>query len=101
LLERHAEPRRGDADVVEHDVEPAELLDGGCDRRLDGFLSGDVTLDGEGGAAGGLDLAHGLLGPVELKVGADDTRALFCEAKGRRPANTRSRAGDDRDLVCE
>jgi hypothetical protein len=43
--------------VVDHDVQPAQLLDSFSHRRFHAGLVGQVEADIHGGAAGGLDLA--------------------------------------------
>ena len=85
VLERHAESRRRDADVVEQDVEPTELVDRGRDHGLDLLLVRDVGPDGDGGAARRLDLAHSLFRWSSVDVGAT-TRA---PSSANRSADTR------------
>ena len=86
LLEAHPEPRRRDADVVEEDVESAELLDRGGDHAGDLLVLGDVALDLDGDAARRLDLADGLLRPVAAEIGDDHLGAFLGEAqRGRAP----------------
>ena len=102
VLERHAETRRRDADVVEHDVEAAEAVHRAGDGRGHVASSCDTSQrSATAVAAGSLDLGHRLLGPVQVDVGADDRGALLGEAQRRRPADAGAGPSDDRDLVLE
>ena len=84
--------------VVEHDVEPAELLDREVDGRLHvvgvahvGALERDRVTE----------LRRQLLAAPFVDVGDDDLRAFGDEPLDRRPADAAGAAGDDRDLARE
>ncbi len=86
--------------VGDQDVDRAESLDGLGEQRLDVVLLGDVRLDRDGAAAGGLALAHGLGRALRVAVIVDhDRRAALGERDGAALAETGARAGDHGALV--
>ena len=64
-------------------------------------LGRDVGAHRDGPATLVLDESYRLLGPVEVDVGDHDPRSLLGEAQRRRPAHTRSGAGDHGGLVLQ
>ena len=62
-----------------------------ADRGGDIVVAGHVDTERDRGTAGLLDQAHGLLGAVDVEVGADDLGALLGEAQRRGAADARCR----------
>ncbi len=81
---------RGDARVVEGDVEPAVLVDGPLEERAHRLLVGDVGLDEQAA-----DLVGGLGPGLGVEVDADHLGALGGEPAGGGQADAAARAGDD------
>jgi hypothetical protein len=90
------------AGVVDEDVASAKLLPGLLDQVLDVGGFGDVGLNEDGLAAGGLDLVLGVLGALDVTALVnDDGGAFTAETDGDGLANARTGAGNDCDLACE
>jgi hypothetical protein len=82
------------AGVVDHDVEPTELLDGALDSGLRLLAIGDVGLDGQA-----TDLGRERVQPV-LAARDDSHRRALCRERARgRLADPAARARDERDRV--
>ena len=69
----------GHAGVVDEDFEVAELVDRGLDELAAVGVGAGVGLDGDGGAACGLDLIHDPLSGVGAAEVVDDDR---CTQRG-------------------
>ena len=78
--EGHGREGAADAGVVEHDVEPAVLRDGGVHGRGDALLDGDVAVDEMGLWA---ELLGCLYAQRRIDVGDDHGRALLDELVSR------------------
>ena len=87
VVVQEAGHRAGDAGVVRHDVQAAEVLDGEVDQRLHLVGVGDVGLLERGDVA---ELAGERLPGVDVDVGDDDPRALLDEALARWRGRCRS-----------
>src|SRR5689334_8249300 len=85
------------AGVVDQDVDPAELLYGPVDHRLDALAIGDVRAYREGARA----RRRRLLGVRLVQVGDDDGRPFRRELPRDRLADALPGTGHDRDLVIE
>ena len=93
-----------DAGVVEHDVEPAERLDGHVHQALGTLDRGHVVAVDDALAAGGGDLVHDLLRRRQRTAGAvglgadvvdHDLRTLGGEGEGVCPTESTPGAGHD------
>ena len=91
--------RRARAGVVEEQVEAAEGLLRRLEEGADRLGVGHVGRDGEGPAAVRPRLVDGLRERLGPAAGQDDRVALGQQGEGRRPADPRPRAGDDRCLA--
>lgn len=92
--------RAGGAGVVDEDVDGAEGASDVAQHGFDGAGVGDVGADGEGVAAGVLDVVgYGL--DVGFGAGADgDAGAAAAELEGDGAADAGAGAGDDDDGCC-
>ena len=94
------EPRCGEADIVDHHVEPPEAFDDGRNQRLYGIGLRYVANPGDRVRAESAGRGFGLCG---IDVADEDGRAFGDEAAGdglADPAFAAS-AGDDADLALE
>ena len=91
LVEQHH------AGVVDHRVEPAELVDGAPDRLRRLLAVGDVGLDREHPPARLLDLRGERVEPVLAPRGDRDRRARARQRPRRRLADAAAGAGDQRN----
>ncbi len=82
----------------QHEVDPAELLDGGVDGRLDLRLVRDVGAQADGAAA---DLGGDGLGLGEVEVDERSAPALGDHPLGGGAADAAGAAGDEQDRVVE
>jgi hypothetical protein len=89
------------ARIVESDVQAAEPLDAGVQRRLDVVLTRDIAADGERLTAALLDQARRLLVAVSGDVGDHHACTFAGERKRGGAADAARRAGDERDLPVE
>jgi hypothetical protein len=90
-----------EAGIVDEDVETAKPVD---DRLYSGFrlpAVGDVGLDGQGGAAGGLDLVHQGVEPVLAARENGDRCSVFGQCASGCLPDAAARAGDDGDRSVE
>ena len=95
----HQAPERPrDPGVVDHHVQPAELLLGPVDGRLHAVGVGHVGVDRRRRAA---QRRRCLGGSGLVDVGDEDTGALLDEDLGDGPADAPGTAGDDGDLALE
>ncbi len=86
----------GDARDVRHDVQPAELVEGGLDRLLHVVFRGDVARDGDAVAARLLDQFERFVRRLDVKVVDDDLRAAFSEGYRHRLPDAAPCSGDHR-----
>ena len=84
---------RGDAGVVERDVDRPVGLDGGVEQVVDGDLVGDVDRHERSAEFVGDGLAR-----LRIDVADDDRGALGVHAPGRGQPDAAGSAGDDGDL---
>jgi hypothetical protein len=91
----------GDAGAVDPGVDAAELADGDGGDVLDLLAVGDVALDGDGLAAGGLDGVDDVVEGLLAAGGEHDLGALFGGGLGGGEADAAGGAGDDDDLLVE
>src|SRR2546427_192561 len=91
---------RGDARVVDEDIERAELALDGREHRHDLGAVRHVGLDRAAGRRP-LQLRHRLLGHLEAHVVDDDARALLGEEQRDRAPEPRSPTRPQRDTVSE
>src|SRR5207249_4761943 len=91
----------GDARVVDHDVEPAELADGARHQRLDLGVARDVRGHDQGAPTRRLDASRGLLEVFLRARRQGHVGAGPGERDGDRPTEPPAGAGDDGDLVRE
>ena len=94
------------AGVVDHDIEPAERVDGRLDQALGAIPVGDIVAIGDGRATPRPDQVDHLAGRAARRTGAvelgadvvdHDHRALVGELQGVAPADAPAGAGDDHD----
>ena len=97
-IEKAQRGRRHDAGVVEHDVEPAELGDGGVDQRLNLGLIGDIGLLKHGIAA---ELGGQRLAALGIHIGDHHLGALGDEQLDGGAPDAARPARDDRDLAAQ
>ena len=97
----HELPRHPAADVVHHDVEPAEGVDGGLRERGHLVEVGQVGGHDDRLAAQGLHLRGDLVQLVLRAGGQDDVGAGLGEREGAGGPDPAAGSGDDRDPVVE
>jgi hypothetical protein len=90
-----------DAGIGDHDVEPAELVDGALDQRLRRRRVADRGDLDDGPSAGGGDRVDGLAGRRLVDVVDDDGGARRGERDRVRAPEAASAPGDDGDLAVE
>ena len=102
LLVGHVEQHlvAGDAGVVDHDVEPAELVDGGLEHRLGGGALPHVAGHDERLDPDGADLLGRLL-RCAGEVVEHDVGAGVGQREGLGPAEPGACTGDDGDPALE
>src|SRR5215207_752564 len=89
--------------VVDQDVDPAKLLDGGIDDLLAGLLAPDIAGAADGLAALSLHQAHSLIGVGFFgpQVAEHDVGAFPGEGQGDGAADPGVRPSDHRSLAAE
>jgi hypothetical protein len=88
-----------DAGVVEEHVQPAEFALGGGDHLLAVARLRHVGAERDRPPARLAQHADGLGGGLLVEVYGEHARAFFREEQRRLPADSASRAGDQRDFV--
>src|SRR5690606_41949264 len=96
----HSFPTRRSSDLVDEDVDAAELLLGGVEQGGGGPLLGDVAADGHRAPARVGDGGDGVGGALPVAVVMDDDGGpVGGQAPGTRPADAAGAAGEDGDTV--
>src|SRR5262249_60730332 len=85
--------------VVQGDAVAPEALAARGDRRGGGRLLGEISCDGDGGAAGRGDRGCSLAQPRRVEVAQRDARALAREQQRDLAAQTVGGSGDERHSV--
>ena len=100
LLERHVLDVAAERDpgVVDHDVDDAELGRDGVGVGKHGVAVGDVEALLVHGGADDARVPRGLAQADDVDVAQRELRAAAGQVVGQRPSDTRSRAGNDRNL---
>src|SRR5258708_6974442 len=91
----------GDPRLVEHDIEPPELLDRASNRRLDIRLAGNVGALKNRAPARRSAFGHRQLATLRVQVSQNDRRAFLSKPNRRSPSHPASRARDNRNLILD